>query len=68
MTPRTRIAVLTIVLLVVLALPALACGLPDSGLEPPPYADPGIEHSAATAACSRLCGGDADCIHACLTR
>ena len=65
MSRRIRIAIL-IIALCLLVLPMLACDL--SGLEPPPYTDPGIEHSAATAACSRLCGGDVDCTHACLTR
>lgn len=56
--------------LVVLALPALVCGLPDSGwVAPTPEPmDAAAQHSIDRAACSRECGGDADCTNVCVGR
>jgi hypothetical protein len=64
-----RTLVLLVVLLVVLALPMLACS-ESSGLEPPPDTvnERGALYSIKLARCERMCGGELDCVHRCVNQ
>ena len=61
--------ILLLVLLVLLALPMLACS-ESSGLEPPDDVvnERGALYSIRLAECSRMCEGEVDCIHICVNR